>query len=203
LGFTAAPLRFNITHMKVTRLLAVIIAAVFFTGCIVQSLNPLFDEKDLVSYSDIAGSWTQEGEGKGIWKFEPDGKRYKLTHTDDEKHTATLIASIGRIGTNIFMDTWLEDDDGGKSLNQFGAVHLVQVHSFMKVTKDGDTLRLTMMDLDWLDKTLKENPKLLPHVMRKNGPILTASTEELQKFVAKHAADKAVFKNDVELKPKK
>lgn len=136
-------------------------------------------------------------------EIEPDGKHYKLTHTNEEKHTATLIVSIGRIGTNIFMDTWLDDDDNGKTLNQFGAVHLAQVHTFMKITKDGDALRLTTMDLDWLQKTLKENPKLIPHVMRKNGPILIASTEELQKFVAKYADDKSVFKNEVTLKPKK
>jgi hypothetical protein len=179
------------------------VLTIAFAGCVVPSLNPLFEEKELVSYSDLTGSWTQEGKGKDLWKFEPDGKHYKLTHTDEEKHTATLIVSVGRIGTNVFMDTWLDDDDNGKNLNQFGAVHLAQVHSFAKLTKDGPTLLLTMMDLEWLDKTLKENPKLIAHVMRKNGPILTASTEELQKFVAKFAADKAAFKNEMKLEPKK
>ena len=179
------------------------VATLAFTGCVVQSLNPLFDDKDLVLYSDLVGSWTQDGKGEDLWKFEPDGKHYKLTHTDKQKHTATFTASVGRIGTNVFLDMFLEDDDLGKSLNEFATVHLVVAHTFAKVTKSGDTLHLTAMDLEWLSKTLKDNPKLLPHVMRKDIPTITASTEELQKFVAKYADDKAVFKNDIELKPKK
>ena len=68
--------------------------------------------------------------------------------------------------------------------------------------KSGDALLLVGMDYDWLGKHLTENPKDVPHMFQEKRPILTGSAEELQKFVAKHADDKEVFKNEIRLMPK-
>jgi hypothetical protein len=189
-----------------TKLALVSVAAciALLAGCVVPSLNPLFTEKDLVAYSDLLGAWSQDGKGEDSWTFEKDGKAYKMTHVDEKKRKATFTVSVGKIGTNIFIDSFIADDKLDEHVNDFTVVHLTPVHLFMKVTKQGDALQLVPLDLEWTSKVLKENPKLLPHVMREHdNPVLTASTEELQKFVAKYAADTNAFKNSIVLERKK
>jgi hypothetical protein len=88
-------------------------------------------------------------------------------------------------------------------VNELELIHLIQAHTFAKLSKQGAALQLTAMDFEWLAKTLKNNPKPIPHVSRKDYAILTASTEELQKFVAAHADNTNAFKNAITLLPKK
>ncbi len=177
--------------------------AAVFTGCLIPSLNPLFSEKDFVSYSDLIGTWSQDGKGEDSWKFEKDGKTYKLTHVDEKKRTAEFTISVGKIGTNIFIDSFFGDERPDEHLSNFAVVHLIPAHTFLKVQKQGTALNLIALDVEWMQKALKEDPKLISHVMRDNYPLLTASTEELQKFIAKFAANTNAFKNTIVLEPKK
>lgn len=174
-----------------------------FTGCMVPSLNPLFAEKDLVAYSDIIGNWSQDGKDEDSWKFEKDGKTYKLTHWDEKKRKATFTVSIGKIGTNVFMDVFPSDERPDEHLSDMAVMHLVPAHTFLKVQKQGAAMNLVALDLEWTTKTLKDDPKMIAHVMRDNYPVLTASTEELQRFVGKLAANTNAFKNTIELQPRK
>jgi len=88
-------------------------------------------------------------------------------------------------------------------LNDFAAVSLIGAHVFAKVSRKDDALLLVGMNYDWLEKHLAENPKAVTHIMQEKRPILTAATDELQKFVAKHASDAAAFKNEISLSRKK
>ena len=195
---------------KKLQLFGVGLIAALLAGCVVQSINPLLTEKEYISYPSLVGTWAQK-EGvkeQGVWKFEQNDKRYKLTHTDEKGRKATFDVAAGRIGTNVFLNFLLDDPTPGAEINDFAAVHLVPVHTFAKIRKTDAGLTLVAMDLEWLAKLLEENPKVIAHVLRSEGsgtnkwPLLTASTEDLQKFVAKYAADDKVFKNEIKLVPK-
>jgi hypothetical protein len=177
--------------------------AALVAGCLVPSFHPLFEEKDLVAYSDIVGTWSQDGKDDNLWKFERDGKEYKLTHTDDKKQTATFEVLVGKIGTNLFLDVFPEDSDLDDHVNDLQIAQLVPSHTFLKLSKDGANLQLIAMDFEWLMKALEENPRLVSHVRRKDHAMLTAPTAELQKFVTAHAGNTNVFKNVITLQPKK
>ena len=191
-------------------LFAVGLLAALFAGCVVQSINPLFAEKEFIAFPNLVGTWAQkEGDKEqGVWVFAADGQQYKLTHTDDSGHKAMFHVAAGQIGTNVFLDSFLEDLIPHGEMNDFATVHLVPTHAFIKIRKTGAGLTLVLMDLDWLTKHLTENPKALAHIMRPSGggderwPLLTASTGELQKFVAQYANDDKVFKNEIKLVPK-
>jgi len=180
------------------------IAAILFGGCVVQSIQPLFTEKDYLPFPNLAGTWVQKDDNKeiGVWTFAADGARYQLTHTDEEGRKASFTAAAGKIGSNIFFDVSLRDPAPGPKLNDLMLLHLIPAHLFVKAVKTNDTLVLLAMDLEWLTKYLAANPKAIPHVIREETPILTGSTEELKKFVAKHADDPVVFKNEIKLVPK-
>jgi len=181
-------------------------AAILLGGCVVQSIHPLFTEKEYIPYPALVGTWAQHDDKGGeveSWKFEADGKQYKLTQLDEKGNMATFHVAAGQLGTNVFLDFSLDNPSPRHELNGYAQAELVPVQVFVKVTKVGGNLVFTAMDVEWLAKHLEQNPKAIAHVIRDKAPMLTASTEELQKFVAKHANDNQAFKNEVKLYPKK
>jgi hypothetical protein len=186
--------------MKAKFLSGLALVALLFAGCVVQSIQPLFAEKDFISQSAIVGTWKQQEGNKeiGVWTFTEDGRRYKLAHRDEKGHKATFNVAAGKIGSDVFLDFMLADIEPNE-LNDFATVSLVAAHTFAKLVKTNDTLILAAMDYEWLEKHLQENPKAIAHVFQDKHPVLTASPEELQKFVAKWAGDAKVFKNEIKL----
>ena len=186
--------------------LGVALAALLLGGCLVQSIQPLFTEKDYISAPHLVGAWTQQdekGNVQGTWLFEAKGPAYKLTHTDEKGRTALFQVAAGKIGTNVFLDLSLNDPSPDNQLNDLAAVHLIPAHVFVKLAGTKDNLVLVMMDLDWLAKYLEQNPQAVAHVFSEKVPILTATTAELKQFIARHADDEKVFKNEIKLVPKK
>ena len=194
--------------------------AMLFGGCVLQCINPLFTEKEYISYPALAGTWMQKealtGSGlaeknkkDSIWRFEPDGKRYKLTHTDEYGHKATFHVAVGKIGTNVFLSSRLDDPTPDAEMNIFAAVHFVPTFTFAKIRKDDSGLALAPLDIQWFASQLEKNPKFIPHTLYPNGSggdvwaLITATTEELQRFVAEHAEHKDAFKREIKLLPAK
>jgi hypothetical protein len=194
------------TFMKTKwQLAGLAFAALLYAGCVVQSINPLFTEKDYIPYPGLIGTWVQQEDAKivGTWTFTADGARYEFTQTDEKGRKAAFIAAAGKIGPHTFLEASPRDPLPGGALNDLMTLHLIPAHVFVKAVKTNDALLLLSMDLDWLTRHLEANPKALAHVIRDKVPVLTASTEELKKFVAKHADDPAVFKNEIRLVPKR
>jgi len=92
-------------------------------------------------------------------------------------------------------------------MNIFAAVHYVSTFTFAKVRKTEAGLTLVPLDIQWFAKQMEKNPKILSHTLYPNGdggdvwPLITAPTEELQKFLAKYAEDNDAFKNEIKLTP--
>jgi len=192
--------------MRTKSFIVLLLAAAFLAGCVVQSIQPLFTESEYVTDPGLIGTWVQkEDDGKeiGVWTFEADERRYKLAHTDEKGRKAVFHMAAGKIGTNTFFDFSLRDPLPGSELNDLAAVGLIAVHVFVKAVKTNDTLVLLAMDYEWLEKHLAENPKTIAHVIQDKRPILTGSTAELKAFVARHANDDKIFKNEIRLSPKK
>jgi hypothetical protein len=192
------------TGMKAKCFVGLGLASLLLAGCVVQSIHPLFAEKDIIPFPGLVGTWEQKDDGKqvGLWMFSADGQRYQLTHTDEKGHKAKFDVIAGKIGTNVLLDFTIKSLEPEGSLNDLAAVSLIPAHTFAKVVKKDDALLLVAMDYEWLEKHLTENPKSVTHMFQDKRPILTASTEELQKFVAKYASDEMIFKNEVRLTPK-
>jgi hypothetical protein len=192
--------------MKTKSLFCLGLAAILLAGCVVQCIYPLFTEKEFMQYPALVGTWTQKDEDKevGLWTFTEDERRYKLSQTDEKGRKAVFQVVAGKIGTNVFLDCSLADPSPTEQLNDFATVHLVGAHTFVKAIKTNDALLLVAMNTEWLEKHLEQNPKAVAHIRRdKMPPLLTASTEELKKFVATFANDTNAFQNEIKLVPKK
>ncbi len=181
------------------------LVALLLAGCVVPSLHPLFAERDYLFAPDVVGTWVPRDEkDKEVWDFTEDGRRYLLTHTDDKGHKATFHVAAGSIGTNVFLDFSPLDPTPGTELNGLMQAHLLPVHLFAKLLKTNDDLTLVALDVEWLDDHLKTNSTAIAHASRGDDPpLLTASTAELKKFVARHAHDEKAFKNAIILTARK
>src|SRR5688572_28097355 len=69
-------------------------------------------------------------------------------------------------------------------------LHLLRTHSFLKVSRIEPALQMASLDLKWLREFLVKHPKAIRHHRIGEGDeaqiVLTASTQELRKFVENH-----------------
>jgi len=81
----------------------------------------------------------------------------------------------------------------------YNAFFFVPVHTFVRVSAVGDPLQLRLTDAEGFGKLLEAEPKAVKYDTIDDRPVLTASTRELQAFLAKYADDERLFPNEVTL----
>ena len=151
--------------------------ALLLAGC-VQSLHPLFSDEDLFFEPTLIGTWA--GESGNLWTFLKSGeKAYELIYTE-KKTPAKFSARLGRLGNFLFLDLRPEMPDMQNDLQQ---AHMLATHTFSRVWMEGDTLRLAMLEHDWLKKMIDQKKLKIKHERLGDQILLTASTKGLQKFV--------------------
>jgi hypothetical protein len=212
------------------------------TGCVpVDSLNPLYTDKDVVFDESLLGSWVGTDNGEdGVLEFiarGEDGKKsYSLVMTDKDKDSNTYKKSVYhaqlvKLNEHLFLDVVPDTFDSrpnsyslrvksGKSgatiepaLLKLGeaaylefqngapdgkvGAHLRRAHWIMKVARKDNGLQLDWADDDDFRRAVEKGTIKLPSVLLGEGKnkdiVITASTEELRKFVADHADDDQFF----------
>jgi hypothetical protein len=178
-----------------------ILIAVLITGC-VPSWNALFTEKDLVFDAKLVGTWN--GDDGEVWTFAKDGeKNYKLVYEEKEGRKAVFIAHLVKLQDRQFLDIFLDETANEHlKLNTLAWLTMPQAHLFFRVDEIGSSLKMAVIDPEWLRKHLEKEPKALAHLERQNGALITAETKDLQAFVLKHAAGQALFGEAFALKRK-
>lgn len=161
--------------------------AIAASGC-VQSLHPLYTDKELVFEPGLVGTWASEG--GNLWIFLQSGKKaYELVYT--EKGTpAKFSAHLVRLGKFLFLDLSPKSPDLKNDLQQ---AHLLNTHTFSRIWLDRDTLRMTMLEHDWLKKMIDQKKMKIKHERLSDRIVLTASTKDLQRFALRHADDNGAF----------
>jgi hypothetical protein len=170
--------------------------AILMAGCVPTSVHPLYFKKDLIFIPELIGTWGNPADEEGDkLVFEQAGDNsYKMSYYESKEESgeeaswASFEAHLIRLGDNFFLDVFPEEPE---LKNDFYNLHLVPTHSFMRVAVVGDTLKLGIFDYSWLENNLEDGKVNLKHETRDDLIVLTASTEELQEFVAKYA--KAAF----------
>ena len=170
-------------------------------GCL-PSLHPLYNDKTLIFKEELVGKWMVDD--GGFWQFTRVGeKEYEMRICDDQqgeigRFSAHLIEIKGFMFLDLFPNTKPLED-----LDDFYKIHILPVHTFMKVDQINPNLRLRMIDYDKVEKMIENDPNVIKHeVVDDDRIVLTASTEELQNFVIEHA--ETIFSDEtsaIRLKP--
>jgi hypothetical protein len=178
--------------MKTKKVVFCLLAVVVLGGCfpLLSSIHPLYTDDTIVFEERLVGKWA---DGDEIWQFNWDGeKAYKLRILEGDKE-GLFEAHLVQLEDMMFLDVFPD----GKTLEDvqpFYAIHLFPMHTFIKVEQTEPNLVLRMMDPDEVSKLLKNDPNLLKHEVTENDVlVLTAATQDLQKFVVEYANTEGVF----------
>ncbi len=229
------------------KLLVLFAGLLLLTGCVpVDSLNPLYTDKDVAFDESLLGSWVgpDKGEEGGleILARNQDGKKsYLLVMTDRDKDLKVFkktvyYAQLVKLNEHLFLDVvqqsfepqsttyalQVKSGKGGPTIQpallrigeaaymefQTGApdgkvaAHVRRAHWILKVVREEKTLHLDWIDDEVFRKAVQAGTVKLPSVLLGEGKnkdvVITASTQELQKFVVEHADDKTFFTGKTE-----
>ena len=175
------------TTMKNKLILALAVGIILLMQSCIPSLHPLYTKNQLVFDESILGLWSDGPDQK--WEFvRGDGQNYNLTYTEKDKSVKYKVHLI-LLGDSYFLDFYLNEN-----LDDNFITPLIPSHSFAKIVEEEGKLSIYFFDYEWLEKLFKQRKIRLKHEVIDDGTIvLTASTEELQKFVQKYAHEEAAF----------
>ena len=179
---------------KITQLL-LLASVVMASGC-VPTLHSLFTAKDVSYDPALEGVWQNADATWTIKPFHKPTGRYSLQTSMKNQPPGDFYATLGIIGTNRFLELTPQRPSAIHPKSFLGG-HFVQLHSFWKVALGGDSLVLTSMSTQWF-QSMAQQKKIdikyeKPDSSDQGILFLTASTQELQDFVAKYADDPGAF----------
>lgn len=149
-------------------------------GCVVSSLHPLFTNKDLAFDPSFLGTWAGLDEDDTLVFQAGEAKAYDLTYITEGQGLKFKVHLV-QLGELQFFDVYPKI---GKDHDAF---HLLPAHTFWRVERDGNMLRTAWLDQGWFEEGIAKKKIIIPNQLVEDRFILTASTEELQKFVLQYA----------------
>lgn len=174
--------------MKTAMPLILLAGVALLTGCgPTLSVHPLYTEKDLVSDLPLEGTWTDD-KGEGMFTVRKSGNGFEVLYTErsDSASAQKLDVHLLRLRDFRFVDVAPRQESPLS----------IPGHLFAKVWMEGSQLHVAIMDSDWLKQKIVDSGFPAHRASgedRGKQIILTAPTEELQKFVLWYAAEEKAF----------
>jgi hypothetical protein len=192
--------------MKWRIFLALIVIA-SFSSCIIFTFHPLYSDDILTDIPGLEGAfldYESSTNDSSEWKFTWEGKGTYSLVIAQNGHSGKMEVHAVKLGGEYFLD-FLADGLDSENIPDFIEWHLVPMHSFAKVNVNEDGIDMWFIDMEWAEENLENHRIRIDHETRKKNDdtefiLLTASTKELQKFVAKYARFGEAFDDPDELK---
>lgn len=168
----------------------ILLVAGLIAGCVIQSIYPFYNSKDVTFDAALVGKWIpQEESGTNssseYWTFENVTNRtYKLTAFSDTE-TNHYDAVLFRLEGQTFLDC----------LPRMRGDYQTPNHILLRVESLQPRFKFTLLDYEWLGKLIEKEPRAIRHIIVSNEAgkdsgggylTLTADTAELQQFILKH-----------------
>jgi len=187
------------------RIILVLTVIATLSSCIF-TFHPLYSDDILVDIPGLEGAFMDTDNFMGIgsdesseWTFtKTDKGTYNLQINEPQK-SGTMEVHAVRLGGEYFLDFRVVDGETD-NVPEFIQWHLLPMHSFAKVYVYDDRLELMFIDIEWAEENLEKHRIRIDHETRRHNNdteyiLLTASTRDLQKFVAKYARFDEAFED--------
>jgi len=169
------------------KLLMFAVAALLSDHCEEWSINPAYEERDLVSDPRLPGRWYGGDSSDGYWVIDTaHGDEYRLILVDDDDTTryrlhlaraeGLLIADLLRV---------LDYDLEALPLHQYAVLELADSVLVYSALKD-----------EWLKPYLDAHPKELAFEVVDGAHVITAKPHAIQRFLRRHRSDSAAWLSD-------
>jgi hypothetical protein len=191
--------------MKAKLFVVLALMAVIFQGCIVKSLHPFYTEDKVIFKPELIDTWEDQDGGK--WFVKPVKEKpnsYEMRWNKNGKD-ALFIAHLFTLEGEMYFDFIPLSRDEDESLVIFD-LHLLPTHSVAKVEVLNEReVHIKWFNEQWLRSLFDNNRIKISHeAVMDEAPkdehdkyyVLTASTEELQKFIIKYGHEDKAFDNN-------
>jgi len=198
---------------KVSIILCFTFLLIFLSSCL-NTLHPIFTEKDLAYDPKLIGTWNTEKQGtKGrviISNLATENsvelpgnistikqKGYLITYQDEQGDTKQNIAFLARIGKHLYFDYYPADKKEDRRLDEFFGIHFVRMHSSYRVEilKDG-SFELSQLDGSYVKSLIDQKKIAISYETDAEDDItITASTKELQQYLLKYGDESSAYES--------
>jgi hypothetical protein len=180
----------------------VVLAMLAMSGCLVSSLHPFYKAKDKFYDPVMTGNWI-DGDSC-IWTIRPNERSEyfmgpvipdstcRITYYEEEDRKAVFTGTLFRLNGVSYVDFYPAKDEEHFTTDMT-SFHFIPVHTLARVQYNSDSILIYWYGEDWLNDLFEQNRIRIEHETV-NAPdydrhVLTASTDELQKFIRKYAGD--------------
>ncbi len=175
---------------------------VSMTGCLVSSLHPFFKPKDKIYDPAFVGNWI-DGDSC-IWTIQPrvmpeyflgpekKDSTYMITYYEEEDAWGEFRGTLFQLKGVSYVDFYPASNEDNYTTELINWHH-IPTHTLARVQYNRDSILIYWFAEEWLNDLFEQNRIRIKHETV-NAPdfdrhILTASTDELQKFIKKYAND--------------
>jgi hypothetical protein len=186
-------------------ILAIGILVVLLQGCIVKSLHPFYKESDVVFRKQLVNTWVDQDSNR--WVIKPFAKKpnaYEMHWRHHGEKDVVMLANLFTLNGNLYFDFYPLSDNREEQLVIFD-LHLTPTHSIAKVqVLNENEVQIQWFNEEWLRSLFEQNRIKISHEAVRDEDsqnpgdkyyVLTASTDELQKFIIKYGNDPKAFDN--------
>jgi hypothetical protein len=169
-------------------LFGMLLATAFSCGCLVLSVNPVYDDKTIAWEPNLVGQWIDEDDKASLQIESSEWRSYKI-HYVYPIETGDLTGYLTGLGNERFLDvTPARGADRGS--------FLLPLHAILHVRLDEDRLELTPLAYDWFaDKLRAGKPiaSLNATLDQKDNVLLVTPVDRLRDWLRVQSVDGAMF----------
>ena len=169
-------------------LAAVMAGALLSTGCLVVSVNPVYDDSTIAWEQNLVGNWVDE-EDKASLQIERSEWKYYKIHYVHPIETGDLTGYLTAVGDERFLDV---APARGADRGSF----LLPLHAILHVRLAGNSLELTPLAYDWFADHLragKEIAGLAATLDQKDNVLLVSPVNRLRDWLRVQSLDGPAF----------
>ncbi len=172
--------------------LAVLLAlACVSSGCLVTSLQPIYDDTSLEVDETLAGTWQGQEQGATVVVERAEWKSYRITYTVKTTSYA-FVGYLTKIGEALFLDlTPAHGLEAGPLM--------IPAHGVCRLQHDGDTVTISVLDYDWFTAAIKAKKiaALEGTLDSRQNLLVTSKTEALRAWLSKNLKTADVFREPI------
>jgi len=178
-----------------------ILAMLAMSSCLVSSLHPFFKAKDIIFDPSMLGSWIDED--SCIWTIEENmisegfmgpvhsDSTYRITYYEGEGMIGMFTGTLFQLKGMLYVDFY-PDPNEDHHHSDFASMHHFPTHTLARIGMDSEGIMLYWYGEEWLTDLFEQNRIRIKHeTVEINSDysrhVLTAPTDELQKFINKYA----------------
>ena len=161
------------------------IAAIASSGCLVLSLQPVYDAESVAFDEALLGAWTNTDDQTQATIERGEWRSYKVTYRDRFASHA-LQGNLTRIDGATYLDlTEQRGTDPGP--------YLVPVHGLIRIELHGDTMEASLFDYTWFSRAMEQKmlARLATAFDDRRNAVIVATTADLRRWLA-HVPDDAI-----------